>query len=207
MPQDPKLAIVKTATPTTYNAVDQVISYSYLLTNTGNVTLSGPFSVTDDKATDEACPATPASLAPGATVTCTASYIITQADLDAGSVTNIAAGHGFWAPPSRLGPGQRDGHRSADQVAVRWSRPPRQALTTRWVDIINYSYLVTNSGNVTLDGPFSVTDDKAEVTCTQPEDGKLCAEPGDDLHGDLHDHEDPPDAGRSPTRPRRPTAR
>ena len=64
VPQDPKLAIVKTATPTTYNAVDQVISYSYLVTNTGNVTLSGPFTVTDDRRTDEACPVTPPAWRP-----------------------------------------------------------------------------------------------------------------------------------------------
>ena len=63
--QTPTLTLVKTASPTTYDAVGDTISYSYLLTNTGNVTLSGPFTVTDDKATDEACPATPASLAPG----------------------------------------------------------------------------------------------------------------------------------------------
>ncbi|NIQ20711.1 MAG: hypothetical protein GTN95_11190, partial [Gammaproteobacteria bacterium] len=38
--QTPSLAIVKTATPTTYSAVGDVISYSYLVTNTGNVTIS-----------------------------------------------------------------------------------------------------------------------------------------------------------------------
>ena len=67
-----------------------VISYSYLVTNSGNVTLSGPFTVSDDKATDESCPIT-ASLAPGASITCTASYTIGQADLDAGLVTNVAS--------------------------------------------------------------------------------------------------------------------
>ena len=59
------------------------------MTNAGNVTLAGPFTVSDDKATDESCPAT-ASLAPGASITCTATYTIGQADLDAGSVTNTA---------------------------------------------------------------------------------------------------------------------
>ena len=57
-----------------------------LVKNTGNVTLAGPVTVADDKAT-VTCPA--GGLAPGATITCTASTI-TQADLDSGSVKNTA---------------------------------------------------------------------------------------------------------------------
>ena len=65
-----------------------VITYSYLVKNTGNVTLSGPVTVTDDKATGDL----PAGrcCAPVRGMTCTASYTITQADLDSGSVTNKA---------------------------------------------------------------------------------------------------------------------
>src|SRR5439155_24070317 len=77
--QSPALSLTKTANPTTYSAVGQTISYSYVLRNTGNVTLSGPFAVTDDKTT-ATCPSSPTTLAPGASITCTASYIITQAD-------------------------------------------------------------------------------------------------------------------------------
>ena len=84
----PALTIVKTATPGTYDTLGQAISYSYLVTNSGNVTLYN-ISVVDDKAS-VTCPSTAAGLAPAGTITCTASYSITQADLDAGSVTNSA---------------------------------------------------------------------------------------------------------------------
>src|SRR5206468_824767 len=89
----PALTLVKTATPTTYSKVGDVISYSYKVTNSGNVTLAGPVTVTDDKAT-VTCPAVPAGgLAPGAFITCTASYTITQADIDSGTVKNTAQAH------------------------------------------------------------------------------------------------------------------
>jgi len=86
---NPELTLEKTADPLTYSAVGDVISYSYDVENTGNVTLSN-VAIADDKATDESCPATPTSLLPGGSISCTASYTITQADLDSGSVTNTA---------------------------------------------------------------------------------------------------------------------
>ena len=65
------------------------------LTNTGNVTLSGPFTVRDDKAT-VTCPPEVTSLAVDDTLTCTASHTVTQAEVDGGSITNIAKGHAFF---------------------------------------------------------------------------------------------------------------
>jgi hypothetical protein len=84
-----------------------VINYSYLVTNTGNVTLAGPVTIADDKSTDESCPAVTtvgnndANLDPAEAITCTASYNIVQADIDAGSVTNIASAsaNGATSPP------------------------------------------------------------------------------------------------------------
>ncbi len=94
---NPALTIVKTATPITYDEVGDVISYSFLVTNSGNVSLDGPVSINDDKVTDKSCPSVDtvgnldSKLDPTENITCTASYTITQADLNAGSVTNVAS--------------------------------------------------------------------------------------------------------------------
>ena len=93
--QNPALTILKTASPTTYDTLNQVISYSYKVTNSGNVTIDQPITIDDDIATDEVCPAVPADLAPGDSITCAASHTITQNDLDAGSVTNTADATGI----------------------------------------------------------------------------------------------------------------
>ncbi len=92
----PALTLVKTATPQTFAKAGDVIQYSFVLTNSGNTPLDGPFTVADDKATDEACPAT-ASLTVGATLTCTSSYTITHEDVIAGKVTNTATATGSFA--------------------------------------------------------------------------------------------------------------
>ncbi len=65
------------------------IGYTFTFTNTGNTTLSAP-GVTDAVVGAVSCPNVP--LAPGATVTCTAGYTITQADMDAGKRDNSATG-------------------------------------------------------------------------------------------------------------------
>ena len=175
--QSPALALIKSASPATYTTAGQTIAYSYELKNTGNVTLAGPFTVTDDKAT-VTCPAV-ASLAPNATLTCTASYTITQADLDARSVKNTAQGHASFndAPVDS---------NSDDEMVTAEQKPALTLIKTASPSTydaanqtISYSYKLTNTGNVTLVGPFSVADDKTTVTCTQPADGALS--PGEEM--------------------------
>ena len=154
--QTPALSIVKTASPLTYSAVGDVISYSYLVTNTGNITLAGPFTVSDDKAADESCPVT-ATLLPNGTITCTASYTITQTDLDNGSVTNIASVSNGVA--SSLTDSETvTAIQSPSLSIVKTANPVTYSAVD---DVISYSYLVTNTGNITLAGPFTVSDDKA----------------------------------------------
>ncbi|MFJ5071158.1 LPXTG cell wall anchor domain-containing protein, partial [Kitasatospora sp. NPDC088556] len=173
----PALTIVKSASPTTVSTVGQVVDYSFLVTNTGNVTLTNvtvnetAFSGTGTPPVIT-CPAGAASLAPGASVTCTASYTVTQADLNAGSITDTATATG--TPPT--GPPVTSPPSSATVTAT--SNP---ALTiVKSVDateltavgqVLHYSFLVTNTGNVTLtnvtvnETAFSGSGTAPVVTC------------------------------------------
>lgn len=87
IPAAPSLSIVKTADTAGPLTVGQVINYSYLVTNTGNVTISGvDVNETSFNGTGTPVPnpttTGSTTLAPGGTVTFTASYTVTQADID-----------------------------------------------------------------------------------------------------------------------------
>ncbi len=89
------LVLQVTNASTVFNTVGQTITYSYVVTNTGNSSLAGPVAVSDSKTT-VTCPEVNTvgnkdnNLDQTESVTCTASYNITQADLNAGSVANNA---------------------------------------------------------------------------------------------------------------------
>ena len=164
--QNPALSLVKSATPSTYSTVAQSISYSYLVSNSGNVRLAGPVTVADDKAT-VSCPAlstignNDGFLDPGESITCTASYAITQADLNNGSVTNTA----------KASAGGTDSNEDSETVTAVQSPSLLLDKTASPIsadavgDVISYTYLVSNNGNVRLAGPVTVADDKATVSC------------------------------------------
>jgi uncharacterized repeat protein (TIGR01451 family) len=84
----PALQIVKSTTSTGFSAVGDLVGYTITVTNTGNVTLEA-VTVTDTIAVVANCP--PRTLAPGASMTCTATRIVTQADFDSGRIDNIAS--------------------------------------------------------------------------------------------------------------------
>ncbi len=86
---NPGASLTKTASPTTYDTAGQVIVYTYVIQNTGDVTLSGPFTITDDKLGSFQCGAA-TSLAPGTSLSCTRSYTIQASDL--GSAPNLPTG-------------------------------------------------------------------------------------------------------------------
>jgi hypothetical protein len=94
----PALSLQKTANASSFSSAGTNITYSYLLTNTGN-TILGPaqFSISDDQIDEGGlfnCGAPNTTLAIGGTVSCTAPYLTTAGNVDAGSVTNRAFGIG-----------------------------------------------------------------------------------------------------------------
>jgi uncharacterized repeat protein (TIGR01451 family) len=100
--QSPAITVVKSASPSTFSAAGQAITYRFAVTNAGNVTLTS-VGVTDTDLPDLSaihCP--DPSLAPGAGETCTATYVTTQPDVNAGLVTNTATAQGL--PPGAATP-------------------------------------------------------------------------------------------------------
>jgi uncharacterized repeat protein (TIGR01451 family) len=100
------ITLDKTVTVPASPAAGQTITYDFLVTNTGNVPLTN-ITITDPLSglSAIACPQT--SLAPSANMTCTATYDLTQADLNAGTLSNTATVSGD--PPSGLAVTATDG--------------------------------------------------------------------------------------------------
>ncbi|MGB9347036.1 MAG: hypothetical protein WCA90_13460, partial [Ilumatobacteraceae bacterium] len=88
-----ELEIVKTADVDFFAAIGDEIVYTVTATNTGEADLTN-VDITDSLIADlpdwTCDPAVPTDLAVGASIECTGTYTIDQADIDAGSVTNAA---------------------------------------------------------------------------------------------------------------------
>ncbi len=93
-PDTASIELAKSSSPQAYSSAGTVITYSYTVINSGNVTLHG-VSVTDPMPGLSAisCPQT--TLAPPAQEVCTATYTTTQADVDIGSINNTGTVSGL----------------------------------------------------------------------------------------------------------------
>ncbi|RKZ05324.1 hypothetical protein DRQ25_16385, partial [Candidatus Fermentibacteria bacterium] len=145
--------------------VGETISYDFLVTNTGNVTLT-TIAVTDPLVSPITCPSgNPIpSLAPGASETCTGSYTINQADVDAGSRANTGTVDSDQTPPVT-----DDETVPLPQGSGLTVVKSSQTASIGAPMTVSYSYLVTNAGDTTLTG-IALTDDNIDATVTCPAD-------------------------------------
>ncbi|RNL66901.1 DUF11 domain-containing protein, partial [Sinomicrobium pectinilyticum] len=96
--QDPSVALVKVVTNTGSGengafVVGDTIEYTFTVTNTGNVTVSD-INIDDALTNTNGLPINPSTLAPDESGTATATYTITQEDVDNGGVSNQALATG-----------------------------------------------------------------------------------------------------------------
>jgi hypothetical protein len=190
--QNPALSLTTSADPTAVDAVGQVVGYSFVVTNTGNVPLTNArvaetaFTGSGSPAPID-CPSASTSLLPGARVTCTASYGVTRADLDAGAFesTALARADGPDGVAVASDP-------SSVVVTATASRGLALAMTARGVDsdadgrlsagdLVAWTIAVSNTGELALND-LAVTDAAAEpVTCPTtalaPGEAIECASP------------------------------
>ena len=163
------LSFTKTASPTSGVVAGSTITYSFHGQNTGTVTVSN-VDVTDPMPGLSAItctPTTPATLAPNATIDCSATYTVTQADVDAGSITNSAtlAGDGPGGPVS-----QSAGTTVlADQTAsISLTKTANPTSGLQLGDTVTYTMTATNTGavglhNVSISDPMTGL---SPLTCT-----------------------------------------
>lgn len=186
----PSIDIVKTSNITSYDAVGDIATYTFVATNTTPKAPTNTVvntSLTDVAITEDSfsgigdmsalvCdkPA-PVTLASGAALTCTATYAVQQADLDDAPLTNVARATGT----PKAGPTVTD--TDDEVIPAVWTPALLLDKTASVVDVdgdgvtglgdhIMYAFDVTNTGNVTV-ASITVVDDRLAqqnitVTCT-----------------------------------------
>ncbi|NYE96507.1 putative repeat protein (TIGR01451 family) [Psychromicrobium silvestre] len=171
-PSNPAVSLVKSVAEVALTSAGQVLHYSFVVTNTGDVALA-PVSVSETAFSGTgmepvvSCPPEATSLAPGASVTCTASYTVTQADIEAGKVSNTAVASGT----PQVGPAVFSTPSSAQLLATQ---TPAMTITkaaeasavtspAQPGQLITYSLIASNTGNVTLT-KVSITDGLAGLS-------------------------------------------
>ena len=158
----PSIALVKTGVFGDTNAdgyaqVGEKINYTFAVTNTGNVTISN--TVISDPLFGLILSGNPiASLAPGITGNVTGVYTLTQADIDAGKVTNSALATG--KDPNGNEVTDTSGTTVENDTPTIIILPQEPKLTVTKTanrdeysfvgDIINYTIKLQNTGNATL---------------------------------------------------------
>lgn len=155
----PALNLQKSASPNPATTVGQTVTYTYTLQNSGNVTLQAPYTITDDKISNIDCSSATSPLPPGQSTTCTATYVITQTDVDNGSITNTA---------SATARDAKDGttvitSNQASYTLITYNAP-RITLTieaspnpaTYVGQTITIAFTLKNTGNTVLHAPYQV---------------------------------------------------
>ena len=150
-PTGGSIALSVTSNTPVFDAAGQIIHYTYTLTNTGAVDVAGPFLITADHGTTTCTPPDPFTMA-ASPYTCSGDYTIQPADVTAGTVTNT--GTATSSLPAVTGSNTI----TLANPAITFTKTADREFATQG-DTVNYTFVVTNSGNVPLSA-VAVSDPK-----------------------------------------------
>jgi len=141
-----------------YNPNNGTIDYTFEVTNTGQLTIRN-LTITDDKIGVTNLNVVPDSLSPGSKGTASASYIISQEDIDLGGVTNSAGVSGFNLKGESVSDVSGNNVENDEPTVTLIAQNPSVLIQKEAVlfadevvmyDEVSFNILVTNNGNVTL---------------------------------------------------------
>ena len=148
-------------------AVGALVSWTYVVTNTGDVTLSS-VAVSDDKGVAVSCPKT--TLNPGEMMTCTASGTAT-----AGLYANVGTASGL-SPQNRpvtdSDPSHYIGQAAGAEITIEKATDGQDADQAPGPSLVEgttvtWTYVVANTGSEALTGVAVVDDQGVAVSCPQ----------------------------------------
>ncbi len=178
------LSITKTPSSLTYTAAGQSITYTFVVTNTGNATLDGPISVIDDVIGTVTCPSlttigdNDAFFDPNEQLTCTANYTTTAQDVTNTRITNHAyATNGSTDSPTVSVTVYLTGTDLTDLAIVKTG-----PASVTGGSLVSYSVTVTNNGEYPADGATFSDNVPAAITgvsasCSGSTNGAGCPAP------------------------------
>jgi uncharacterized repeat protein (TIGR01451 family) len=154
----PHISLTKTPNPTSVNAIGQVVTYTFVVTNDGELPLTS-VTVADTFTTGGSGPVSAItcaagtngsfSLAVGASTTCSMTYTVTAVDILLGEIANTATVTG--TPPTGA-PVTASATATVAAVAIQ-SFSIRKAVSGPGIDgVVAYSITVSNTGNVPYTG-------------------------------------------------------
>ncbi|MCK7535255.1 MAG: hypothetical protein MZV63_31840 [Marinilabiliales bacterium] len=164
--QRPQITATKFVTESTYRRVGEIIHYTIEVFNCGNVTVTN-IGVSDPIAVITGGNPV-SSLKPRTTVSVTAEHVVTQADIDAGKIVNMASIEGT----DPKGKPVRDDSNVVTLYANSAARlevtvTAKEMSFSQIGDTIHYDILVSNFRNTYM-SDIVVTDQNAVITGTNP---------------------------------------
>jgi gliding motility-associated-like protein/uncharacterized repeat protein (TIGR01451 family) len=158
--QTPSLSITKNASETSYSAVNEILHYTIVVRNTGNVTLANIIVRDNNTGLSQ----TITSLAPGGAQTFNTAHTVTQDDLNAGHFNNTATASCNYGGTTFI---------ASDDASVPARQNPGLTVTKTVAEpyfssageLMHYTIIVRNTGNVTLTN-VTIADPNTQLTCS-----------------------------------------